>query len=90
MEISQINQAIIGGNFTNDDLNAIAQAVTFARNQIARKNRFVFNVGADVKFTASRTGQVINGKIAKVNRKFVIINTNTGRWRVPMNMLEAA
>lgn len=92
--IQEINSAIIAGNFTNDQLNSIAMAVQFARNQLAQKNKFALRKGSSVKFVSSRSGQTILGTVEKVNRKFVIVKENGkafgGNWRVPANMLEAA
>jgi exosome complex RNA-binding protein Csl4 len=94
--IQEINSTIIAGNFTNDQLNAIVQAVKFARNQIATKNKFTFVKGTKVKFVSSKSGQYIVGTVEDVKRKFVHVRENTsgrlvsGVWRVPANMLEAA
>ena len=90
MNISLVNQAIIGGTFTNDELTSIIDAVKFARAQLANKGRYTLGKGASVKFVSSRTGQTVVGSVEKVNRKFVIVKTGTGNWRVPANMLSAA
>ena len=90
-EISAINSAIISGNFTNDQLTSITDAIKFARAQIAQKNKYTLTVGTKVKFTNSRTGMVITGDVQKINRKFVIVKTGPlNTWRVPANMLSAA
>ena len=88
--IQEINTSIISGAFTNDDLDAIASAIKFARGQIATKNRFTLVKGTAVKFVSSRSGQTVLGTVEKVNRKFVIVKTPQGGWRVPANMLSAA
>jgi hypothetical protein len=88
--IQDINSTIISGQFTNEQLDSIVMAVKFARNQLATKNKFSFRAGSSVKFVSSRTGQLVLGTVQKVNRKFIIVNTNQGNWRVPANMLEAA
>ena len=91
--IQDINSTIIGGTFTNDQLNSIMMAVQFARNQLAQKARFTLVKGSQVKFTSSKSGQTVLGTVEKVNRKFVIVRENGkafGSWRVPANMLEAA
>jgi hypothetical protein len=86
--IQEINSTIIAGNFTNDQLTAIIQAVKFARNQLATKNKFTF--------VSSQSGQYIVGTVDEVKRKFVHVRENTsgrltsGVWRVPAHMLEAA
>jgi len=91
--IQDINSTIIAGNFTNDQLNSIMTAITFARNQLAQKNKFTLRAGSSVKFVSSRSGQTILGTVEKINRKYVIVRENGkafGTWRVPANMLEAA
>jgi len=90
MSIQSINTEIIQGNFSNDDLNSILDAVKFARSRIVQKNIFTMRAGADVKFTSSKSGMVITGKVSKVGRKYVTVSTNQGLWRVPANMLESA
>jgi len=86
--IQDINSTIISGNFTNDQLDAIAMAIKFARGQLTQKNRFTMTIGSKVSFTNSRTGQKVIGTVSKVNRKFILVNdTLNGRWRVPGNML---
>lgn len=93
-DVSIINGAILAGNFTNEQLNSIIDAVKFARAQIAQKNKYTLTVGSNVKFTSSRNGQTILGTVEKVNRKFIIVRENGktfgGSWRVPANMLSAA
>ena len=90
-DISEINRAILAGNFTNDQLTSITDAIRFARAQIAQKNKYTLTVGSKVKFTNSRTGMEITGDVQKINRKFVIVKTDPlNTWRVPANMLSAA
>ena len=90
-DISAINSAIISGNFTNDQLTSITDAIRFARAQIAQQNKYTLTVGTKVQFTNSRSGQVITGDVQKINRKFVIVKTGPlNTWRVPANMLSAA
>lgn len=86
--IQDINSTIINGTFTNDQLDSIVSAVTFARNQIARKNKFSMTVGCKVKFVNNRTGQLLIGSVVKINRLTVVVNTGMTKWRVPANMLE--
>jgi len=94
--IQEINSTIIGGDFTNDQLDSIIMAIKFARNQLATKAKGSFVKGTKVKFTSSRNGQTILGTVDKVNRKFIVIRENKPNslvgslWRVPANMLEAA
>ena len=90
--INDINQTIIRGDFTNEQLDSIVMAVKFARNQLVKKNKQSLWTGDSVKFTSSRTGEVVLGTVQKVNRNFSIVRENGNRnrvWRVPANMLEA-
>jgi len=89
-DISEINRAIISGNFTNDQLTSIIDAVKFARAQITQKNKHTLTVGTKVKFTNSRNGQTVFGNVRKVAIKFITVDTGQTLWRVPANMLSAA
>jgi hypothetical protein len=91
-QIKQVNQAIMFGSFTNNELNSIGDAIKFARSQIANQNKREMRVGTLVKFTSSRTGMSVTGTVQKINRKFIIVReTNKlSNWRVPANMLEVA
>ena len=88
--IQEINSTIISGAFTNDQLDSIVAAVKFARGQLASKVKYTLVKGSAVKFVSSRTGQTVQGTVEKVNRKFIIVRTMQGNWRVPANMLSAA
>ena len=90
LTIAEVNTAIITGNFTNDQLNSIGDAIKFARAQIAKQNKFTLVKGTQVKFTNSRSGQTVVGSVEKVNRKFIIVKSGLSNWRVPANMLSAA
>lgn len=90
LTIADVNTAIIAGNFTNDQLNSIGDAIKFARAQIANQNKFTLVKGTQVKFTNSRSGQTVTGSVEKVNRKFIIVKSGLTNWRVPANMLSAA
>jgi len=91
--IQDINSTIIGGAFTNEQLDSIAMAIKFARNQLAAKAKFTLVKGSQVKFVSSKSGQTVLGTVEKVNRKYIIVRENGkafGNWRVPANMLQAA
>jgi hypothetical protein len=89
MNIKEINTAIMQGNYTNEQLNTIGDAIRFARAQLVVRNKSVLSVGATVKFTSSTRG-TISGVVKKINRKFIIVD-QVGQfrsWKVPANMLE--
>ena len=89
-EISAINGTILAGNFTNEQLNSIGDAIRFARAQLGQQNKYTLRVGTKVKFTSSRNGMEVTGDVQKINRKFVIVKSGVTNWRVPASMLSAA
>lgn len=89
MNIKDINATIISGIFTNDDLNSIAEALRYARAQLAKQTRRSLMLGDTVKFTSNRNGVTYTGTVNKIKQKFVLVRTNGGLFNVPANMLEA-
>ena len=89
MNIKQINTAIMQGDFTNEELNSIGDAMRFARAQLVVRNKSALTVGSNVKFTSSTRG-TISGVVKKINRKFIIVDQPSQHrsWKVPANMLE--
>ncbi len=90
MNVSQINTAILQGTFTNTELSSIIDAVKFARSKLTNQVKFTISNGSKVKFTSNRNGITYSGTVEKVAIKFATVNTTQGRYKVPMNMLEAA
>ena len=87
MKISAINQAIIQGQFSNEDLISVIEAVKFARAKLTQKNKRSMAVGDTVEFTSTRSGITLQGTVRKIAIKFVTVATQQGLWRVPANML---
>jgi hypothetical protein len=89
MNIKQINTAIMQGDFTNEELNSIGDAIRFARAQLVVRNKSVLTIGSNVKFTSSTRG-TISGVVKKINRKFIIVDQpgQFRSWKVPASMLE--
>ena len=77
------------GNFTNEELEGIANAVRYARAQLGKEKIRSFQKGDTVKFTSTKRGMTVTGTVAKVAIKYVTVNSSTGLWRVPANMLES-
>lgn len=90
MNISEINGAIMNGNWTNDHINSMVAAIKYARGKLVNKAISATEVGSDVKFVSSRTGRYEYGKVVKVARKYINVRVGNTTWRVPGNMLEAA
>jgi hypothetical protein len=93
--IQEVNQSIMFGDFTNEQLNSILSAIKYRRSELTRQAKRSFTTGSRVKFTNSRTGKIVIGTVQKVNRKFVIVREPASsfystQWRVPASMLEEA
>jgi hypothetical protein len=88
--IQQVNEAIMFGDFTNEQLNAIAQAIKYRRAQITKEKVRSFWNGDNVKFVHPKTGRTHFGVVSKVKIKFVTVREGNTNWNVPATMLEAA
>jgi hypothetical protein len=89
MSIQSINSEIVAGNFSNEQLSSIIDAVKYARTQLAKRNKASMMLGDSVEFTNSRTGRVMRGHVKKIAIKYVTVDTGAGAWRVPASMLKA-
>jgi uncharacterized protein YkvS len=89
MNVREINSAIMHGDFTNEQLNSITDAIRFARAQLVVRNKSALTVGSNVKFTSAKLG-TLSGVVKKINRKFIIVDQPSQHrsWKVPANMLE--
>ena len=87
MNITQVNQAIMYGNFTNDELSSIIDAVKYGRARLTRQIKRGLAVGDNVNFNSTKLGRNVTGVITKIAIKYVTVRTATGLWRVPANML---
>jgi hypothetical protein len=88
--IQEINSAILAGNFTNDQLTSIGDAIRFARAQLTQQKKRTFRVGDTVKFNSAKRGMTVTGTVNKIAIKYITVSSPQGLWRVPANMLEAA
>jgi len=88
MNINEINQAIMWGKWTNEQLDSMSMAIKYARTQLGKKNKYSFNPGDTVKFVAR--GREVRGTVMKIMQKNVKVKEGMTMWRVPANMLEAA
>ncbi len=71
---------------TNEDLNLIVEAVKLKRQYLERTAVRQFIVGEKVQFT-NRRGVPVGGTIRKINRKYIVVDTPVGGYRVPATML---
>ena len=89
LTIQQINSAIMFGNFTNDQLTSINDAVLYARAQLRAVKIRTFTKGDTVKFHSTKRGFTVTGTVTKVAIKYVTVKDGVTLWKVPANMLEA-
>ena len=87
--IQEVNTAIMFGNFTNEQLNSIVSAVTYARAQLGKQKIREFAKGDIVKFHSVKRGVTVTGAVTKVAIKYVTVKDGVTLWKVPANMLEA-
>jgi hypothetical protein len=90
MNVKDINTALVTGSFTNEQLQSVVDAVKFARANLARSTKVSLRIGDTVKFTSSKTGITMQGRVTKIAIKYVTVQTAQGLWRVPANMLSKA
>ena len=88
--IQEVNTSIMFSNFTNEQLNSIADAVSYARAQLRATKIRSFAKGDTVKFHSVKRGVTVTGTVSKVAIKYVTVKDGLTLWKVPANMLEAA
>jgi hypothetical protein len=88
--IQEINQSIMFGNLTNTELDSVISAIKYRRSELMKENKRSMTLGDTVKFYSSKRGMELKGNVIKIAKKYVTVDTQTGLWRVPANMLEAA
>jgi hypothetical protein len=88
MSIQTVNAEILAGNFTNEQLGSIIDAVKFARARLGDANKRAVRLGGSVRFTSTKTGITMQGVVDKIAIKFVTVRTQQGLWKVPASMLE--
>jgi small-conductance mechanosensitive channel len=87
MNITQINTAILQGSWSNDQLTSMIDAIKFARARLTEQTKRSLRIGDNVNFNSTKIGRNVTGVVVKIAIKFVTVNTATGLWRVPANML---
>jgi hypothetical protein len=88
MTINELNQAIMFGEFTNDQLNSLMMAIKFNRARLGKQNKYAFSPGDTVRFDSR--GKRYVGIVKRILVKNIVVQTSIGTYRVPANMLQAA
>lgn len=84
--IQEINNAIIFGDFTVDQLNGIIQAIKMKREAINKTAIRKLRVGDTVSFVNKR-GSTSVGMVVDIKIKTAHVLIGNTTWRVPANML---
>jgi hypothetical protein len=90
--INDVNQTIMFGNFTDEQLSSVLQAVKYRRKQLIRENRSQLTVGSTAEFVTR--GRTVVGEVVKINPKYVHVRETINgvmaatTWKVPGNMLK--
>ena len=87
MSIQTVNAEILAGNFTNQQLSSIIDAVKFARARLGDQAKRTLTLGSTVQFTSTKNGATYTGTVQKIAIKYVTVSTAKGLWRVPASML---
>ena len=87
MSIQTVTSEIIAGNFTNEQLSSIIDAVKFARARLGKESIRKLSVGDSVTFNSAKLGRNVTGVVTKIAIKYVTVRTTAGLWKVPANML---
>ena len=82
--------AISHGDFTNEQLNKIGDAIRYRRAQLGKEVKRGMLPGDMVKFTNNQTGRTHMGSVVKVKIKNITVREGNMLWNVPANMLTAA
>jgi hypothetical protein len=87
MTVAEIQSAIINTTLSNDEINQIAETIKYKRSLIGREVARTLTVGDQVRFTDSRQGRLIRGRLEGIKIKNAVVTTPVGRYRVPLSML---
>ena len=67
MNANTVASTIIAGNFTNDELASIIEAVKYARSRLQKQTIRSLMLGDAVNFTSTKTGRNITGTVYKLS-----------------------
>ncbi len=85
MDMSEIKQAVMRGDFTTSELQSL---ISYTRTVMETQTKATLNVGDDV-WVVQKTKRT-PGVIKKVNIKRCIVDMQGSSYNVPLSMIEAA
>jgi hypothetical protein len=87
MSIQSVTAEIISGKFTNDELSSLIDSIKYAKARLQKSTIRALRIGDNVNFNSAKQGRTVTGVVTKIAIKYVTVQTTTGLWRVPANML---
>ena len=87
MSIQSVTAEIISGKFTNEELSSLIDSIKYARARLGKAAIRALRIGDNVNFNSAKQGRNVTGFVTKIAIKYVTVQTATGLWRVPANML---
>ncbi len=85
MNMSEIKQAVLRGNFSTSDLQSL---MSYTRTVMETQTKATLNVGDNV-FVVQKTKRT-PGIIKKVNIKRCVVDMQGSSYNVPLSMIEVA
>lgn len=86
MDSKQVVQAIIGKQWSAEELNEIIEATRYAMDRRTRQVKGTITAGTRIKFQSRRHG-LVRGVVTKVNTKRLVVKQHNGpTWRVDASM----
>lgn len=85
-KLSETVRSIMFGEFTNEELNQVVQALKFRRSELAKSAKRSLTIGSKVTFSDS-SGKTYVGNVVGIKVKNVIVKTGLTSYRVPASML---
>ena len=85
MELNEIKQAVMRGNFSTTELQSL---ISYTRTVMETQTKATLNVGDNV-FVVQKTKRT-PGVITKVNIKRAIVEMQGSSYNVPLSMIEVA
>jgi hypothetical protein len=87
--IQEVTSSIMFGDFTNDQLSSVIEAIKYRRAQLSKETKRSLSIGNQVQFHSTKLGGTLVGKVEKIAIKYVTVRTVNGLWKVPAAMLTA-
>ena len=85
-KLSETVRSIMFGEFTNEELNQVVEALKFRRAELAKSAKRSLSIGSKVTFSG-RGGKIYVGNVVGIKVKNVIVKTGSTSYRVPASML---